>query len=226
MRRNWPGRVIAASFGYTRGMATQKAGRPPHDDQLTPAEWAVVEFVRHGLTNMAIAELQGVSMDAVKFHVANTLAKLGFANRGELRHWDGVRADSALKRREGSMESLALGPIAQISRSVSDIDAAISWYRDVLCLPFLFAMNKMAFFDCGGTRLYLHQHHDEITPESVVYFRVGDIHAAHEELSAKGVTFSNAPHMIGRQPDGTEEWMAFFNDPDGRLLAIAAQARP
>ena len=207
-------------------MATQKAGRPPHDDQLTPAEWAVVEFVRHGLTNRAIAELQGVSMDAVKFHVANALAKLGFANRGELRHWDGVRADSALKRREGSMESLALGPIAQISRSVSDIDAAISWYRDVLCLPFLFAMNKMAFFDCGGTRLYLHQHHDEITPESVVYFRVGDIHTAHEELSAKGVTFSNAPHMIGRQPDGTEEWMAFFNDPDGRLLAIAAQAKP
>jgi hypothetical protein len=32
--------------------------------------------------------------------------------------------------------------------------------------------------------------------------------------------------MIGRQPDGTEEWMAFFEDPDGRLLAIAAQARP
>jgi catechol 2,3-dioxygenase-like lactoylglutathione lyase family enzyme len=170
--------------------------------------------------------LQGVTIDAVKFHVANSLAKLGFANRGELRHWDGVRADSALKRREGSMEHLALGPIAQISRSVSDIDAAIDWYRDVLGLPFLFAMNKMAFFDCDGTRLYLHQHHDEITPESVVYFRVGDIHAAHEALGAKGVAFSNAPHMIGRQPDGTEEWMAFFEDPDGRLLAIAAQARP
>jgi catechol 2,3-dioxygenase-like lactoylglutathione lyase family enzyme/DNA-binding CsgD family transcriptional regulator len=202
------------------------AGRPPHDDQLTPGEWAVVEFVRHGLTNRAIAELRGVSMDAVKFHVANALTKLGFANRGELRHWDGVRADSALKRREGSMENLVLGPIAQISRSVSDIEAAIEWYRDVLGLPFLFAMDKMAFFDCSGTRLYLHQHHDEITPESVVYFRVGDIHAAHKELSAKGVTFSNAPHMIGRQPDGTEEWMAFFNDPDGRLLAIAAQAKP
>jgi catechol 2,3-dioxygenase-like lactoylglutathione lyase family enzyme/DNA-binding CsgD family transcriptional regulator len=202
------------------------AGRPPHDDQLTPAEWAVVEFVRHGLTNRAIAELQGVPIDAVKFHVANSLAKLGFANRGELRHWDGVRADSALKRREGSMENVALGPIAQISRSVSDVDAAIEWYRDVLGLPFLFAMNRMAFFDCGGTRLYLHQHHDEIAPESVIYFRVDDIHAAHEALGAKGVTFSNAPHMIGRQPDGTEEWMAFFEDPDGRLLAIAAQARP
>jgi catechol 2,3-dioxygenase-like lactoylglutathione lyase family enzyme/DNA-binding CsgD family transcriptional regulator len=204
---------------------TGARGRPPHGDVLTPAEWSVVEFVRHGLTNRAIAELQGVSMDAVKFHVANALAKLGMASRAELKRWDGVRVDSALKGKERTMTELTMGPIAQISRSVSDIEAATAWYRDVLGLPFLFAFNQMAFFDCGGTRLYLHQHHDEITPESVIYFKVADIHAAHDALTARGVTFTNAPHMIGRQPDGTEEWMAFFNDPDGRLLAIAAQAK-
>jgi methylmalonyl-CoA/ethylmalonyl-CoA epimerase len=32
--------------------------------------------------------------------------------------------------------------------------------------------------------------------------------------------------MIHRHDDGTEEWMAFFNDPDGRPLAIMAQAKP
>jgi methylmalonyl-CoA/ethylmalonyl-CoA epimerase len=29
--------------------------------------------------------------------------------------------------------------------------------------------------------------------------------------------------MIHRHADGTEEWMAFFEDPDGRPLAIMAQ---
>jgi catechol 2,3-dioxygenase-like lactoylglutathione lyase family enzyme/DNA-binding CsgD family transcriptional regulator len=193
---------------------------------LTPAEWRVVEFVRHGLTNPAIAELQGVSLDAVKFHVANALAKLGLASRKELRRWDGVRAESALKGKEAAMtEELALGAIGQISRSVSDIDASVAWYRDVLGLPFLFGMEKMAFFDCGGTRLYLDQHQDQPKPESLLYFQVSDIHAARDALAAKGVTFLNAPHMIGRQPDGTEEWMAFFEDPDGRPLALMSQAK-
>jgi methylmalonyl-CoA/ethylmalonyl-CoA epimerase len=31
--------------------------------------------------------------------------------------------------------------------------------------------------------------------------------------------------MIGRQPDGTEEWMAFFEDNDGRPLALMTQVR-
>ena len=33
------------------------------------------------------------------------------------------------------------------------------------------------------------------------------------------------PHMIHRHEDGTEEWMAFFQDNDGRPLAIMAQAK-
>ena len=37
-----------------------KRGRPPHDDQLTPAEWRVVEAVRHGLSNPEIAALAKV----------------------------------------------------------------------------------------------------------------------------------------------------------------------
>ena len=32
--------------------------------------------------------------------------------------------------------------------------------------------------------------------------------------------------MIHRHADGTEEWMAFFNDLEGRPLAIMAEAKP
>jgi|SRR5579859_1186139 len=111
----------------------KERGRPPHPDQLTPAEWRVVEAVRHGMSNPEIARRQGVSLDAVKYHVANALSKLGYASRKELRKWDGVRRDSAL--------------------------------------------------------------------------------------------FGNAPHMIHKHADGTEEWMAFFNDNEGQPLAIMAQAK-
>src|SRR6266478_4706634 len=99
-------------------------GRPPHDDVLTPAEWRVVEAVRHGLSNPQIARRQSVSLDAVKYHVANALQKLGLASRAELRRWDGVRGDSVLKGRTPDMTKLKLGPLAQVARTVPDIEHA------------------------------------------------------------------------------------------------------
>ena len=203
---------------------TRDRGRPAHDDVLTPMEWTTVEWVRHGLSNRQIAERRGVGVDAVKFHVGNVLAKLGLANRRQLRRWDGVRCDSALKRRETEMADMTLGPIGQISRTVADLAASQAFYGDTLGLPHLYTFGELAFFDCGGTRLYLHQ--TEVTPESVLYFQVPDIHTAHRELEAKGVAFQSAPHLIHRHADGTEEWMAFFTDPEGRTLALMARAAP
>lgn len=122
------------------------------------------------------------------------------------------------------ISSLSLGQIGQISRSVSNIAVSTLWYRDVLGLPLLYSFDGMAFFDCGGVRLYLQQQ-AEAESESVLYFQVSDILQAHAELSDRGVSFAKPPHMIHRHPDGVEEWMAFFNDPDGRLLALIAQRR-
>ena len=52
---------------------------------------------------------------------------------------------------------------------------------------------------------------------------VSDIQAAYDELRARGVEFESAPHLIHKHDDGVEEWMAFFPDPDGHLLALMAQ---
>jgi DNA-binding CsgD family transcriptional regulator/catechol 2,3-dioxygenase-like lactoylglutathione lyase family enzyme len=200
-------------------------GRPPHDDVLTPAEWRVVEFVRHGLTNRDIAARTGVSIDAIKFHVANALAKLGFDSRAELRAWTGVRRDSNLARQETDMQSVtALGPVGQIARTVKDVAAARRWYGEVLGLPHLYSFGNLAFFDCGGVRLFLSEG-EGTASESILYFRVPDILAAHRSLSARGVAFTHAPHMIHRHADGIEEWMAFFADDEGRPLAIMAQVK-
>ena len=202
-----------------------KPGRPPFDDVLTPAEWRVCEGVRHGLTNPQIAARLGVSLDAVKYHVANALQKLGFSGRHQLRQWDGIRKSSAAFGRTAAMNpTMTLGPIGQIARSVSDIHAAERWYRDVLGLRHLYTFGNLSFFDCGGVRLFLSAG-DGAESASILYFRVEDIHATCRALQAAGVVFSNAPHLIHTHADGTEEWMAFFNDNEGRPLALMAQMR-
>ncbi|MCB2096027.1 MAG: VOC family protein [Parvularculaceae bacterium] len=202
---------------------TDRRGRPPHDDQLTPAEWRVVELVRHGMTNPRIAEQLGVSVDAVKYHVANALSKLGLNDKRALRLWNGVSKASALHGKELEMTGLTLGPIGQIARTVRDIKKAEIFYKEKLGLPHLFTFGNLAFFDCGGVRLFLSQG-DGDESASIIYFRVTDIHAAHHELSARGVKFTDAPHLIHKHEDGTEEWMNFFEDEEGRPLAIMAQA--
>ena len=122
---------------------------------------------------------------------------------------------------------LQLGPIGQISRHVNDIAKAEAWYRDVLGLAHLYTFGNLAFFGCGGTRLFLEKHDgSEGEGDSLIYFKVDDINAAHDELSRRGVHFVDGPHMIHRHQNGVEEWMAFFDDVDGKLLAIMAQVAP
>ena len=118
-----------------------------------------------------------------------------------------------------------LGPIGQIARTVKDIASARDWYGGVLGLPLLLEAKGMAFFDAGGTRLDLQQSEDA-GPESILYFRVADIRATHAELSARGVQFLQPPHVVHRHADGTEEWLAFFSDPEERPLALMALVPP
>ena len=115
-----------------------------------------------------------------------------------------------------------LGPIGQIHLSVNDIAEALPFYRDVLRLPLLYEVEaqKMAFFDCGGTRLYV----GEAEPGAdashpLLYFRVDDIDEAHRHLQARGAAFEGPPHLV-HEDDASQLWLAFFRDPDGTLLAL------
>ena len=206
-------------------MPARTRGRPPHPDVLTPAEWRTVHAVQHGMSNRQIAKLRGISLDAVKYHIANAIAKSGVADRKALRDWFRAPGHSALNQEERTVDSiLQLGPIGQVSRSVRNIGEAEQWYGRVLGLRHLYTFGKLAFFDLGGTRLYL-QESESPGPESILYLRVPDIRAAHEELASRGVVFTGAPHMIHKHGDGTEEWMAFFKDPEGRALALMSQVK-
>lgn len=120
--------------------------------------------------------------------------------------------------------STQIGPIGQIARTVRDIEASLAWYRDRLGLALLYQFDGMAFFDAGGIRLYLQQG-TEAGAESILYFRVEDIVASHAALVQNGIDFMREPHRVHRHEDGTEEWMAFFADPDGRPLALMSARR-
>lgn len=198
-------------------------GRPPHPDILTPAEWRVIEGVRHGLSNPAIARLCTLSPDAVKFHVSNILGKLGLRSRSELRQWPGVRADSALAT---AIIGSDLGDwsLGQVSRTARDLDAMADWLRDIVGLPEIMRFPNAAFFDCGGVRLYLSAAKEGTN--SILYFRVGDIAGETERLRAVGVTILSVPHRIHVHPDGREEWMAFFADPDGGSIGLLSVVDP
>ncbi len=116
--------------------------------------------------------------------------------------------------------------IGQIAVNVRELERAVAFYRDGLGLRLLFQVPGLAFFDCGGIRLMLS--HPE-TPEfdhasSVLYFRVGDIAAAHADLSARGVRFRDQPHKIADMPDH-ELWMSFFEDGEGSVHALMAEVR-
>jgi methylmalonyl-CoA/ethylmalonyl-CoA epimerase len=122
--------------------------------------------------------------------------------------------------------NFGLDQIGQIAVPVSDIDRAVSFYRDTLGMRFLFqAPPGLGFFDCAGVRLMLDAPAKaQAGSSSVIYYRVPDLNAAFATLLARGVHFEAKPHLIARLPDH-ELWMAFFRDPDGNLLALMSEVR-
>lgn len=125
-------------------------------------------------------------------------------------------------------EPLHPGLIGQVSLPVVDIERSVAFYEGVLGLAHLYTFGLLAFFDCAGVRLYLSGEPDSPRPPSatVIYFRVEDIQRAYDVLGGRGVVFEDGPHRVHRHKDGIEEWMAFFRDPDGNILALMSLVKP
>ena len=122
------------------------------------------------------------------------------------------------------MTASGLSRIHQISMTVHDLDRAMRFYRDLLGLPFLFAVPpRLAFFDCGGVRLMLSTPEPGFDhPGSVLYFAVEDIREMHQTLTSRGVVFRTDPHKIATLAD-REVWLADFEDTEGNTLALMSE---
>jgi catechol 2,3-dioxygenase-like lactoylglutathione lyase family enzyme len=119
--------------------------------------------------------------------------------------------------------TFGLTTIGQVMVPVRDADRATAFYRDALGMRFLFAFPHMAFFDADGVRLYLAEPEaPDFRGRATLYFRVPDIAAAVATLEARGVVFTQPPHLVHR--DGTNElWMAFTKDPDDNNIGLMAE---
>jgi predicted enzyme related to lactoylglutathione lyase len=116
--------------------------------------------------------------------------------------------------------------IGQIHISVEDVPRAVRFYRDVIGLKLLFEVpgQSMAFFDCGGIRLYLGKPETEgFRSRPLIYYRVDSVEDAYETLSERGVTFTSEPHVV-HTTDTLELWMAGFNDPEGNSIVVMGES--
>jgi catechol 2,3-dioxygenase-like lactoylglutathione lyase family enzyme len=126
---------------------------------------------------------------------------------------------------------LSLGRLRQIGLPSGNLSKSVQFYRDTLGLEFIaqFDSPGLAFFRLGETRLLLEQSSNARATEAVMYFDVADIHTAYLTLKERGVEFDSVPHLIYQDGGGKfgspggEEWMAFFKDPDGNVLALASR---
>jgi catechol 2,3-dioxygenase-like lactoylglutathione lyase family enzyme len=99
---------------------------------------------------------------------------------------------------------------------VSDMDAAIAFYRDTLGLKPGFQSPFWSEFETGETKLALHPASDQ-NPAGTVQLGLGTsyIDRFHAEALAKGVTFTSPPTDM----HGTR--IARFLDPEGAEITVS-----
>ena len=123
-------------------------------------------------------------------------------------------------------DEFRLESIGQIHIGVKEIQRAVAFYRDVLGMPLLFEVpeQQMAFFDCGGIRLYLSADQLEDFPSNpLIYYNVSDINEAYKSISGHGVSFEREPHIVHSTPE-YDLWMAGFRDPEGNFIHLMNEA--
>ena len=122
-------------------------------------------------------------------------------------------------------DEFGLDSIGQIHISVDDISRSVAFYRDVLGMKLLFEVpgQGMAFFDCGGVRLYLGKpERPEFRSNPLIYYRVASIQGAFEVMKSRGVDFEGDPHLVHKS-ETHELWMAGFKDHEGNNLVLMSE---
>ena len=120
-----------------------------------------------------------------------------------------------------------ISEIGQIAVTVSDVEKALSFYRDILGLKFLFApAPTLAFLAAGSVRIMLTipQGAGAVGANSVLYFKVTDVSSVYSDIVVRGATPERSPQLAAKMPDH-ELWMGFVRDPDGNLIGLMEEKR-
>ena len=116
--------------------------------------------------------------------------------------------------------------ILQIAIPVKDIERATAFYRDSLSLQFLMNGPNMAFFNCGGVRLYLDANPGVVKAggNSLIYFRASNLEQVHSVLKERGVTMHQEPRVIASLPD-RDIWLMWIRDSEENLLGVMEERK-
>jgi predicted enzyme related to lactoylglutathione lyase len=120
-----------------------------------------------------------------------------------------------------------ISSIGQIAITVSSIESALGFYRDVLGLPLLFSTGpNIAFLQSGETRIMLStpQGTGEVGKNSILYFKTNHIESFFEQCIQKGAIEERKPQLAAKMPDH-ELWIGFLKDPDHNLVGIMEEKR-
>jgi len=119
--------------------------------------------------------------------------------------------------------NFGLAQIGQIGATVTDLDRAVRFYRDMLGMKFLFRVPNMVFFDCAGIRLMLGLAEPSgETFHPILFFRVDDIQKAADTLTQRGITLEAKPAMVARL-EKHDLWLAAFRDPDRNVIELMSE---
>jgi methylmalonyl-CoA/ethylmalonyl-CoA epimerase len=117
-----------------------------------------------------------------------------------------------------------LSEIGQIALTVRDLERAKDFYENTLGMQFLFDAGTMAFFQCGAVRLLIGASEKAAPPNdnTILYFRVADLHGVHAALRDRGVAIVQEPHLVARMKSH-DLWLSFVRDPDGNMLGLMSE---
>jgi predicted enzyme related to lactoylglutathione lyase len=118
---------------------------------------------------------------------------------------------------------VTVGPIDHVYYWTTDLDRAVSFYRDVVGLRLVRRDgSNWAEFDAGAIRFALHGTGEGRPPlpgGATAVFRVDDLDAARAALQARGAEFEE---HLGEVEDFAR--FASFRDPDGNPVQIIEYA--
>lgn len=116
----------------------------------------------------------------------------------------------------------------QIGIAVSDMDAAVVFYGDLLGLPLIHRFTaevRLAFFDMGGPRLMVEES-NETSSQSLFYLYFDDLERKIHELKAANVEIVEDIRRVYQDDAGLfgdagqSEYLAFILDPSGNKVGL------
>jgi len=115
--------------------------------------------------------------------------------------------------------AVQLSGITAVMLGVRDLAQSVAFYKDKLGLKVIMQEPGLALLQAGAVMLGLNPGMGRSLPQlagaTEVVFQVDNVRAAHQSLTAKGITFVSEPHAVT-----PTSWAAHFRDVDGHLLSV------